>query len=136
MRAARWRPVAYKQLQVKEFRSMEPITSGIQGTAVTPVKLNGVHKTIAGPVTGVALHALAGFPDRLTAGGKVVEKTNEPFKVDGTVELIADYGEGHGLDTPHAVESKKQDLPAHPAPVVSPVTSAIASPPPGNPTEK
>jgi len=98
---------------------MEPVTSGIQGTAVTAVKVNGVHKTITGPVTGFALHSLAGFPDTLTGGGKTVEKTNEPIKVEQGTEFVAEYGSGHGLDSPHPVEPKGR-APEKPEPIVSP----------------
>ncbi len=103
------------------------ITSGIQGTAVTAFKVNGVRKTIAGPVTGVLLHSVAGFPNKLTGGGKTVEKTNEPFDVQPDTDFTAEYGDGSGLDTPHAVETDKKKpepitesqivAPAKPAPV-------------------
>ena len=114
---------------------MEPLTSGIQGTAVTPVKINGVRKTIAGAantVTGFMLHQLAGFPDKLHGNGKAIEKTNDPVKFDGELDLTADYGDGKSIDHPHALESKESSPPNHPEPLLSPQVSPVASPPPSS----
>lgn len=94
------------------------VTSGITGSPVVSVRINGVRKTVSAPVTGFGLHQLAGFPNRLTANGETVEKTAEPFNATQDMELTAEYGDGHGLDTPHP-KSTPAPKPITEAPVVA-----------------
>lgn len=108
------------------------ITEGIQGTAVTAVKINGVRKTVTQPVTGFALHSLAGFPDKLTGPGGTVEKTTDPVKLEADAEFTADYGQGKGIDQPHPLPSKKDQQASPPSspPATNPLfTPAVSSPP-------
>ena len=57
-------------------------------------KLNGQVKTINHPVTGAALHALAGSPTSLTAGGKKVPNDHEKFHLAHDEELVSEHKPG------------------------------------------
>lgn len=113
-------------------------------SAVTTFKLDGVTKSIAGPVTGHALHSVAGFPDKLTANGKAIEKNTDPVSLDADSELHAEYGDGHGLDqlhpqpgkpaAPAAAPSSASAAPAAPAPITE--TGAVSTPSPAPKSNK
>lgn len=58
------------------------LVSGQHGTSFAHVKLDGKPKTLSMPVTGKALHLLAGeidgHPITLKSGGTVIPNTDEP----------------------------------------------------------
>jgi len=58
------------------------LVSGQRGTSFAHITLDGVKKTLSMPVTGKALHLLAGeidgHPITLKSGGSVIANTDEP----------------------------------------------------------
>jgi hypothetical protein len=53
--------------------------------------LDGKVKTLSVPVTGVALHAIAGNPASLTSGGKEVPNNAEPFELKEDQEFLSRF---------------------------------------------
>jgi hypothetical protein len=55
---------------------------------LTHLTLDGVHKTIAGGVTGYSLHLLAGFPEHLSVDGDLVENNDKSFEVKPGMKFV------------------------------------------------
>ena len=53
--------------------------------------LDGNVKTISSPVTGAALHAIAGNPTSLTSGGQEVPNNNEPFDLKEDQQFLSKF---------------------------------------------
>jgi hypothetical protein len=95
-------------------------------------RLDGVVKTLNGPVTGNSLHAVAGYPDRLeTADGREVPKNGDEFKIDPDSEFVTKISMGkrdqlnpehlipanstvidpvHGQTVQHVSDEEKRDI--------------------------
>ena len=84
-------------MALTESNVMSGITSPASPNAaqpgVTVLKIDGMKKSIAGgPITGFALHQLAGFPDELHAvGGSKVENNYDPYTVTADAEFVTKF---------------------------------------------
>ena len=56
-------------------------------------KLDGVVKTLPEPITGLALHTIAGHPSSLTSEGVPVPKDHTPFDVSEDQEFVSAHGQ-------------------------------------------
>lgn len=93
-----------------------PASPNVPQPGVTVFKVDGINKSIAGPITGAALHQLAGFPDKLeTVGGGEVKNHNEEFKVLADMEFVTKYNMSgaQGFNNEHKLtgEAAKVDPP-------------------------
>lgn len=78
-----------------------PITEGSTPSGSIRFKLNGKVKTISRPVTGAALHVLAGNPATLTAdGGGAIPNSHEPFDLKQDQELHSKHHLGQKQTIP------------------------------------
>lgn len=70
-----------------------PASPNVPQPGVTVFKIDGMSKSIAGgPVTGFALHQVAGFPDKLeTADGQEVKNNHDEFKVLGDMQFVTKF---------------------------------------------
>ena len=70
---------------------MQPIIEGSIPSGSVRFKLNGLTKTINFPVSGAALHLLAGNPTTLVSGGVAVPNTQAPFTLVQDQEFISTH---------------------------------------------
>jgi hypothetical protein len=70
---------------------LPPIIEGSIPSGSVRFKLNGLTKTINFPVSGAALHLLAGNPTTLVSGDVAVPNTQAPFTLTQDQELISTY---------------------------------------------
>jgi hypothetical protein len=70
---------------------LPPIIEGSIPSGSVRFKLNGLTKTINFPVSGAALHLLAGNPTTLVSGGVAVPNTPAPFTLVQDQELISTH---------------------------------------------
>jgi hypothetical protein len=53
--------------------------------------LDGKVKTLSAPITGAALHTIAGNPTSLTSGGQEVPNNNEPFELKEDQQFLSKF---------------------------------------------
>ena len=88
---------------------MPPITEGSTPSGSVRFKLDGNVKTVNKPVTGAALHVLAGNPASLTGPAGPVPNDHEPYDLKHDAELHSK----HHLAQPQRVPAE-QVLPGGP----------------------
>ena len=89
---------------------MPPIIEGSIPSGSVRFKLNGLTKTINFPVSGAALHLLAGNPTTLESGDVAVPNTQAPFTLVQDQELISTHTLGG--TKPAAASSPVEHSPA------------------------
>lgn len=83
--------------------------------------LDGNVKTLSSPVTGAALHAIAGNPTSLTSGGQEVPNNNEPFDLKEDQQFLSKFDLAKPAKLPtDGVEHKPAPVAGAPAPAPAP----------------
>ena len=73
------------------------ITEGTRQSGSVRFRLNGQVKTINHPITGAALHVLAGNPTSLTMGGREIPNSSETVDLKEDQELTSKHTPGVNL---------------------------------------
>ena len=63
----------------------------LENNGHTRFTLDGITKTLPNPVTGAAMHTIAGNPASLTGGGKEVPNDYEPFEIKQDDKFISAF---------------------------------------------
>ena len=88
-------------------------------------KLDGHVKTLSAPITGAALHAIAGNPSSLTTGGKEVPNDSEPFDLKEDQQFLSKFDLAKPAKLPaDGVEHKPAPVAGAPAPPAPPVAGS------------
>ena len=105
---------------------MPPSIEGSIPSGSVRFKLNGLTKTINFPVSGAALHLLAGSPTTLVSGDVAVPNTQAPFTLMQDQELISTHALGGAK--PAVASSPVEHSPVEHSPVEhSPAPDVLAT---------